>query len=475
MPDPSAASYDTLPYRHGAVLHSHPARIGAIARLLGIPAALPDRCRVLELGCAEGMNLLPLAERFPRAQFIGVDSSAGQIGVGEQARLVARLENAKLVCVDLRDYDPEPAAFDYVIAHGVYSWVADDVKDRLLAICARALAPDGVAYLSYNVHPAWGMLGSLRAILKAEFARVPDPLSHASRLLPALDAAFAAQPGPFATLMRAALAEMRGKSIALLFHDEFETVNDPVTFLDFIAHTARHDLHYLAEAHFASLPFDHLPTAARTALADLNLDFPGQQQLLDLLGNRRIRSSLLTRTAQPTAPSLDPAVISQCIVRLHLWPPDGRIDLTPGTPLQLQGRHGFQLAVQKPEQKAFFAALCEARPGGLPFPAALDRAAELLQQSGDSAAPEPALLAAGIARLFTVDQCDLLLTGDSTWLQLANMPAPSPLMRHQAACGLDVANRWHENMTLTTDERRWLAGEPVSVNESALLRSGLGV
>lgn len=474
MSDALAASFDALPYRHGAIAESHPARVGAIARLLGMPAALPDRARVLELGCGEGMNPLPLAERFPRARFVGVDASAKQIGEGERARQAAKLENVQLICGDLLDYEPEPAAFDYVIAHGVYSWVRDEVKDRVLALCARALAPGGVAYVSYNVHPAWGLLGSVRAILRAELARAGDPLAHTARLLPALEAAFAAQPGPHSDLVREALAEMRSKSPALLFHDELECVNDPVTFLDFTAHAERHGLHYLAEAHFASQPFEHLPAGVQSAFAGLDLDFFSRQQFLDLLGYRRLRNSLLTLAAPPPQRTLDPSAIADCAVRLHLWPVDGRIDLAPGASVRLQGRHGFQLSIEKPAQKAFFAALCETKPGALPFPAALARAAELLQQSGQSMAADSAQLAAGVAKLFSIDQCDLLLTGDGTWLQWSDLPAPTALMRFQAAHGHEVTNRWHENVAVTSDERRWLAGEAVEVNSQALLRSGLG-
>ena len=112
MNDPLRARYDAIPYRHGAVPESHPARTGAIARLLGIPAALPEGCRVLELGCGEGMNVLPLAERFPGAHFTGVDFSATQIATAETARAAAGLANARLVCADLREFEPEPGAFD---------------------------------------------------------------------------------------------------------------------------------------------------------------------------------------------------------------------------------------------------------------------------------------------------------------------------------------------------------------------------
>jgi len=115
MTDLLSARYDAIPYRHGAIPLSHPARIGAIAHLLGLNAAAPDRCRVLEIGCAEGMNLLPLAERLPHAQFTGVDVSAKQIATAEAARSACAIGNARLVCADLREFEPEPGAFDYVI------------------------------------------------------------------------------------------------------------------------------------------------------------------------------------------------------------------------------------------------------------------------------------------------------------------------------------------------------------------------
>ena len=99
--------YEAVPYRHGAVPDSHPGRIGAIARLLGIQAAPPDRCRVLELGCGEGMNLLPLAERFPSSEFVGFDFSRRQIEVAESARAASGIGNARFVCSDLREWKPE--------------------------------------------------------------------------------------------------------------------------------------------------------------------------------------------------------------------------------------------------------------------------------------------------------------------------------------------------------------------------------
>src|SRR4051794_13561421 len=101
MPDSLAARYDATPYRHGAIQHSHPARLGAIGRLHGLNCAPPDRCRVLELGCAEGANLLPLAERFPDSQFLGVDFSQVAIVTAEATCDAYGLGNARFRCADL--------------------------------------------------------------------------------------------------------------------------------------------------------------------------------------------------------------------------------------------------------------------------------------------------------------------------------------------------------------------------------------
>src|SRR5262245_21443711 len=143
MQDTLRERYDAVPYRHGAIPVSHPARIAAIARLHGLNCAPPDHCRVLELGCAEGMNLLPLGERFPLSEFAGVDLSPVQIQTAEAARAASKLGNVRLVAADLREFEPEPNSFDYIIAHGVYSWVEDEVKDRVLSICSSALRPNG--------------------------------------------------------------------------------------------------------------------------------------------------------------------------------------------------------------------------------------------------------------------------------------------------------------------------------------------
>ena len=87
MADPTPTSYDEMPYINKAFPQTHPDRIGTIARLFGLLPPDPETCRVLELVCASGANLIPMAVELPHARFVGIDLSQRQV---EHARLEAQ-------------------------------------------------------------------------------------------------------------------------------------------------------------------------------------------------------------------------------------------------------------------------------------------------------------------------------------------------------------------------------------------------
>ncbi len=125
----------------------------ATAQAWGIDATDPERAAVLEIGCAHGVNLLAMASRHPQARFVGVDIDAQAIAVARRRAKQAGLTNVRFVEVDLSSFVSEAKTFDFVIAHGVYSWVDEGGRHNLLALMGRLLTPYGVGYVSYNALP----------------------------------------------------------------------------------------------------------------------------------------------------------------------------------------------------------------------------------------------------------------------------------------------------------------------------------
>ena len=152
-----------------------------IATYYGMHPVSPERCRVLELGCAAGGNIVPMAEQFPRSEFVGLDASARQISSGQERVARLGLKNIQLLVADLLNWDGGDQQFDYIICHGVYSWVPPAVRETILKICKRHLSPQGVAYISYNTFPGWRARGMMVDLLKHHTRRVPKDGSPEDR------------------------------------------------------------------------------------------------------------------------------------------------------------------------------------------------------------------------------------------------------------------------------------------------------
>jgi len=147
-------AYDQVLYPALPFAQTHPDRLVTIARLFGMAAAHPERCRVLEIGSSDGGNLIPMALALPESNFTGIDLAERAVARGCAMIDALGLGNIRLQQMDLMHAGAEMGEFDYIIAHGVYSWVPPEVRDHLLSICRTNLAPQGVAYISYNCYRA---------------------------------------------------------------------------------------------------------------------------------------------------------------------------------------------------------------------------------------------------------------------------------------------------------------------------------
>lgn len=292
-------AYDALEYPAHVLPQMHPSRLAAIGRLHGLACAAPSHCRLLEVGCGDGLQLLALAMAYPRSQFVGIDMSEKAIARGETFRRRLGLDNLALVQADLTQWDPGEQAFDYITAHGFFSWVPAQVREHLLALCRQKLASTGIAYISYNALPGCHLRRLMWDMLRHHCADVDEPaarIAHAQRFLRWLGAA-TPEGKPYAAVIRDEAAELlRRTDHSVLFHDDLAQINEPLSITAFAAQAQAHGLEFLAEADYHEMSDAALAPEARPGLAALaNGDLLQREQYLDFLKGRRFRQTLLCR------------------------------------------------------------------------------------------------------------------------------------------------------------------------------------
>ena len=302
-----ASPYDAVLYPARAFVQTHPDRLATLATLFGLAPAPPAGCRVLELGCGAGGNLLPMAVGLPGSTFVGIDTSHRAIERAQAMTDSLGIGNIAFEEISIEDYEPPPGGVDYVIAHGVYSWVPEPVREHLLALCADALSENGVAYVSYNALPGGYPRQALREMLAYHVAGIEEPgarMAAARGFLHLLSAAGAAD-DELAKTFGPEARKLFEHVDALFFHDTLAQDNQPLYFHEFVAAAAAADLQFLSEAQFSEMQLGALPEQLRQALLTIS-DPLRREQYLDFLKERMFRQTLLChagvhvdRTPQP--------------------------------------------------------------------------------------------------------------------------------------------------------------------------------
>ena len=96
-------SYDQVRYPGLPLAQTHPDRLATIAGLFGLRAASPAQCRVLEIGCGEGGNLIPMALTLPGSEFTGIDRAEQAVAQGRSVTAALGLSNVTLRHLDLME------------------------------------------------------------------------------------------------------------------------------------------------------------------------------------------------------------------------------------------------------------------------------------------------------------------------------------------------------------------------------------
>src|SRR5262245_37775744 len=248
----SASRYDSVLYPSHTHPQTHPNRLAVIGTLAGLAPAPPTRCRLLALGCGDASNLVPMAWTLPDSEFVGLDLAARPIAKGQETIAALGLRNIRLVQADLAALDGDRGKFDYIIAHGLYSWVPVEVREQLLELCRCLLTPHGVAFVSYNALPGGHMRAMLREMMLFHvlgFESPEDRIGQARALTQFLlqgQLPVDEHRGWFKAELEAALEHHP----RYLYHDHLGEINEPSYFTQFIERASAHGLQYLAEADY---------------------------------------------------------------------------------------------------------------------------------------------------------------------------------------------------------------------------------
>jgi SAM-dependent methyltransferase/methyltransferase-like protein len=457
MASDAASTYDELPYESNPFEWTHPDRLATVARLYGVKTPPVERSRVLELGCAGGGNLIPMALALPGGRFLGVDLSPRQVRDARQVSAALGLSNIELRAASILDVTADWGEFDYIISHGVYSWVPAEVRDKILEVCASQLAPDGVAYVSYNTYPGWGPRRLIRDAIAYHAHRFPDPRTQVRQARAFIDflARYVNVPGGsvYPMLLKGGAEYFRQQSDSYLMHEYLEEVNEPVFFHQFLERAAARRLTYVGDAKLVAAPADPWPPEVEAALREFTSDPLEREQYLDLLRNQSFRRSLLCRPGVTPNRVILPEAVPELLVASPAQPATRDADLNSPVEVPFRGLRDTHMSTAVPLVKSALVHLGEAWPRCVPFAALREAACARLGGAPGGEAGDTGVLVAGLLEGFRAQLVQLHAWAPPC-VRAGVRPMASPLARYQANSAQRVTNLRQEVVELMDVDRQ---------------------
>jgi methyltransferase-like protein/trans-aconitate methyltransferase len=425
--------YEALPFAE-----THPDHLGALGVLFGLSPAPPSRCRFLEIGTATGGNVLPLAAAFPESTFVAIDRAEDSLAVAKSHVEAGRLGNVLVRLADVRDFEDEPASYDYIVCHGVYSWVPDEAREAIRNVVRRHLAPHGLAYISFNTLPGWFLRGSIRDMLRREVGKEGTHAERVERARAFLR--FLATKSDVEDPNRTWLASELGLLDALSDHylvgEHLVDNNRAEYFADFARDIEKSGLAFVADAHVPLMFPERLGSAALEAVRARGGGVVETQQALDYLELRCFRRAVLCRDDAPLDRHVLADRLSTLTVASPLEPLSEAPDLTQGVEESFQGSGlvAGAIGTDQAPLKAALVALARRAPAGLSFDALAVEAATLLGRRAIEA-EERARLARNLLGLYTKGALRLWAGPKPVTGQVGERPHVHAWARFQARAG----------------------------------------
>lgn len=464
----TANSYDQLPYLPRAIALTHPCRLAAVARMLGLDAPVGAGVRVLDVGCAQGGNLFAVAQSMDGGTFVGIDYSAEQVAAAGQALAQLGWQHVEVKCADIAAIGEELGRFDYIIAHGIYSWLPDALKQTLLQLCARLLSDSGVAYISHNTYPGYWSRHLLRDIALYHCRDRDDPMEKVTagrEVLRTLATVMQPVKSGYAAELINGSRFVDQLEDQYVYHDILGDINDPVYFHQIEERAREAGLRFLGDAQRVRKNVRELvPQGALLAERYVRSSVDAEQYA-DFIENCSFRHTLFCQGAATLAEGIDYQAV-RTLSAVTFATVQGRQQQGQQTHLVLVNAQGQSVRIAQPALVNMMEALLQASPAALPV-------AELLAQA--AAQDDERML---LEQLLGADGRGFVTLVAQPPAGLADTVAAAPLAsryaRFQATQGNVVTNLWLDNVALGEFDRLLLPLLDGSRDHDALLAAITG-
>lgn len=460
----TSTTYDEIPYESHPFPATHPTNLAAVAHLHGLNPPGLEHCRVLELGCASGGNLLPMAQLFPDMSLVGIDLSSRQIAEGQLVAHQLGLKNLRLEAANILSIDDSIGEFDYIIAHGVYSWVPPAVQHKILELCHQLLTPHGVAFVSYNTFPGWYSRGMVRDMLRFQVRDIQSPREQTRRGREFLEFLVNSVSDPkslHALRLKEESLALEGKSDHYFFHEYLESDNEPLFFHQFLDRAREAGLKFLSEARFSEMA-GVLPPSVRKQLQEFAPDFVSREQTLDFLRNRTFRRTLLCRDDAPSHLIPDASAIRSLFFTAHAAPVNPALDTSGDKVEQFRTAEGVTLSTNNPMMKTALAMLYSVWPSSVSFDELWSSTVYRLTENGQANPllygtaqdrPDPSVMLPLLLQCTASDLVEIHAHRRPVTLDISERPLTTPYARWQAASSEVVTTLTHHIAPISSFDR----------------------
>jgi SAM-dependent methyltransferase len=457
--------YDELPYPGAPFVQTHPNRLAAMAILFEMTPAPVEHCRVLELACGDGGNLIPMAFGLPESRFTGVDLAGSAIARGQELIDDLHLTNIRLLHRDIMDLSADFGEFDYIIAHGLYSWVPPHVRERILAICKSHLAANGVAFISYNTYPGGHLRDTLREMMLFHTRNVTSARERIKQARELMEFLVEAHPeeDAYSIFLRVELKSFLERKPEHFFHDELEEHNHRFYFHEFRRDASRHGLQYFSEARLISMQTGIYPEETSDKIRAFSQDDDLlREQYLDFLKLRTFRQSLLCHAEVKLECRPNPARVAKLSASSEARPSSAEVDIRSANPEEFKFPKGGKMSTNHPLAKAAILHLGRVWPQAVPFAELLQTARTLAgRDTAGAGAPidideDSNWLCDMILRLASASFLDLCVHAPQFVPKASDRPAASPLVLAQLRSGLNITNLRHLAIEVEDETARQL-------------------